>query len=324
MTGARKRTGTARSIIATLAAFALVGCASARGPLLYVADPDSDGVVVVDPTGRAPLVRVPEILKPWDVAVSPDGKTVYVGGRGRSVAAIRTDTHAITRVDAGGLPQAVDVSSDGRALFVANVKDHTVSVISTKTGALLAQPRVGPRPVAVAAIPRRPAVYVVSYFSGTVSVVSTVTYQLVETIPVGQFPVEIAVSIDGRFAYVTNQGSAEVSVIDTARDVVVATVPVGVNPTGIAMSPDGGVAYVANGGSDTVSVVSTASDRELAAIPVGPSPWGVAVSPDGGRVYVTHRGTNRIAVIDAAARHITAWLDTDAPDGLLGIAVVPR
>ena len=56
------------------------------------------------------------------------------------------------------VPQAVDVSPDGRVLFVANAKDQTLSAISLKTGHLLAQPRVGALPIAVAAIPRRPAV----------------------------------------------------------------------------------------------------------------------------------------------------------------------
>ena len=141
---------------------AAVGCATVRSPMAYVAGLDSDSLAIVDTATDRVVARIADVPQPWDIVVSSDGRTIYVGGKGRTVSAVGSDSHTIIdRIAAGKVPQAVDVSADGRALFVANAMDHTLSVISTSSRALLAQPRVGALPVAVAAIKNRPAVLVV-------------------------------------------------------------------------------------------------------------------------------------------------------------------
>jgi DNA-binding beta-propeller fold protein YncE len=129
---------------------------------LYLADLDANRVIIVDPERRAVIARIADVPRPSGLAVAPDGRTVYAGGEGRAVTAIDASTHSVRRIESGAAPHAVDVSSDGRALFAANAKDQTLSMIGIPSGRLLARPRVGALPIAVAAIPRRPAVYVVN------------------------------------------------------------------------------------------------------------------------------------------------------------------
>ena len=266
---------------------------------------------------------------PGALALSPDGKRLYVANTGSgTVSVINTDylpTHrrqsraTSSRLDitVGSSPSALALGADGR-LYVANRGSNTVSVINTATntagrhepqylwhaihfGGVLAQ-RVGDRP-------RRPAVcgqHRQRHGVGDQHQQLRVT----NTITVGSQPASVALGADGRL-YVANTGSNTVSVINTATNTLIDTNPnvvwharnsVGSSPTSVALSPDGGLAYVANG-NDTVSVISTKDYTVVSTVAIDSDTSGghvVAVSPNG-TVYVTDAVDKSVRVLVLSA-----------------------
>jgi YVTN family beta-propeller protein len=281
----------------------------------------------------------------------------------------------IATIPVGMFPMGVAVSPDGRKVYVTNETSNNVSVISTFTNRVIGSAiPVGTHPVGVAVSPDGRKVYVTntSTSSYNVSVIDTAKNRVTATIPVGQLPLGVAVTPDGvhhspphlradrrgeepgragdatNKVYVANAGSNNVSVVDAATNKVIATIPVGLQPIGVAVSPvqrkrederergdgggrerepEGGKVYVVNELSNSVSVIDAATNTVIATIPVGTQPAGVAVSPDGSRVYVTNANSpdfsqpGTVSVIDAATNTVIATIPVGTTPG--GVSVTP-
>jgi YVTN family beta-propeller protein len=104
--------------------------------LLYVALSNGDGIAVVDTaTNRvlrtlsdAPHVRSPLSSSPEGLAVSPDGRFLYVANAGDDDVAVFSlgdrgdDEQQLGRIPTAWYPTAVVVGKDGRTLYVTNGK----------------------------------------------------------------------------------------------------------------------------------------------------------------------------------------------------------
>ena len=220
---------------------------------------------------------------PFAIAISPDGKSVYVanyisnGPDGISQYTVGPDgalsPMTPATVAGGDGPAGIAVSPDGKSVYVTN--DNVIG-----PGAI-SQYSVGPTG---ALSPMTPA-----------------------TVAGGSNPVGIAVSPDGKSVYVTNQGAIGpdgISQYTVGPDgalspMTPATVAAGNSPFAIAIGPDGKSAYVANLGAlgmNGVSEYSVGADGALspmtpATVAAGNNPLGIAVSPDGTSVYVANDGT---------------------------------
>jgi YVTN family beta-propeller protein len=166
-------------LLVLLVAFS--GQPAQAAPFAYVTNVLDGTVSVVDTATPAVVATIPVGSFPSAVAVTPDGKHVYVANRGT-----------------GAVPGAV-------------------SVIDTSSNAVVATVPVGINPTGVAITPDGTHAYVTnanlnSGARGTVSVISTATNKVVATIPAGINPFGIAITPDGKRAYVTNEAGT-VSVI---------------------------------------------------------------------------------------------------------------
>lgn len=123
---------------------------SSDGRLLFVANPEADSVSVVD-VGKRKLQReillapsppavdpgtgayTPAVM-PRDVALSPDGATLYVTGeRSSRLYAVDVESAKVTgSVRVGSEPIGVVVSSDGKHAFVACSEDGSVVEVDTR------------------------------------------------------------------------------------------------------------------------------------------------------------------------------------------------
>ena len=119
-------------------------------PYVYVANQVSSAVTAYDvATGTS--TAIPVGTQPGDVAVSPDGTTVYAtNGRSNTVSVISTATNTVT-IPVGGTPGSVAVSPDGRTVYVTNYGGNDISVISAATGTVTSTVPAGTGPSGVAA-----------------------------------------------------------------------------------------------------------------------------------------------------------------------------
>jgi YVTN family beta-propeller protein len=227
-----------------------------------------------------------------DVAVSPDGKTIYVADEDDdSVEIIDALTHAVTVVDGFSSPQGIAVSPDGSTVYVANSSSNTLDVMTNIN-------------------------------------TSQQTYTIMP-IAVGQYPLGVAVSPDGSTVYVANNDEDTLSVI---TDINVSgntfshtNVPVGVRPTDVAVSPDGSTIYVTNNGdwstpnSGSVSIVNALSLATSAPLTGYDETVGIAVSPSGSNIVFS--SLNRVTIVNTVTGAETGF---DITGNLKGVAISPN
>jgi YVTN family beta-propeller protein len=235
----------------------------------------------------------------------------------------------VATISVGINPVGVALTPDGAFAYVANQTfPGTVSVIDTRSNAVISTIPVGPFPTGIAITPNGRFVYVVDGTSpGAVSVIDTITRNVVATIPEGVFPDWVAITPDGAFAYVTNTFStpAYISVISTATNTQVATIPVGQQPAGIAITPNGAFAYVTDVLAGNVDVIDLRTNSLVSTIAVGINPGRVSITRDGAFAYVSNFNSGSISVIDTRTNTVAATvpvgiepLDTAfSSDGLL-------
>src|SRR3569833_3301520 len=107
------------------------------GVRLYVVNADADSVSMIDPVARKLVAEValgkpalavdgtftPSVM-PRALAVSPDGKTLYVSGeRAGALFAIDVASSRIRSVKVGSAPIGVLVAADGTGVYVACAQD---------------------------------------------------------------------------------------------------------------------------------------------------------------------------------------------------------
>ena len=152
---------------------------SPDGEYAYVTT--GDGIDVID-VAAASVVRVFRRPGPQGIAVSADGRTLYVtypsANSVRKLNAATGATLGVTRT--GAEPYAI--AAAGASLYVADMNDDTVSVVSAATGKVTSTIGVGRLPMSVAAAPNGKQVWVGNGLSGSVSVISVTSGQVTATI----------------------------------------------------------------------------------------------------------------------------------------------
>jgi gliding motility-associated-like protein len=121
---------------------------TATNSYVYVINTATKQVVATLATGYAGMGA------PFAVAISPDGKTLYVGvtgiGTQNAVQIFNTATNAMTYsvnfVAGQGIPSGLCISPDGAWLYVSMTDTNTLTVISTKTNTVVANIPVGNNP----------------------------------------------------------------------------------------------------------------------------------------------------------------------------------
>jgi YVTN family beta-propeller protein len=219
-----------------------------------------NAILVLDTASRTVTASIPAEKFPYAIAVSPDGRQLYVPNHDVNlVSVVNTATNTVVqKIAVKPNPHCVAYSINGRRAYIANHASNIVTVLDTKNGAILNEIPVGRSPHALAMSPDRARVYVVDYDSDEVSVIDPATNTVAATIKVQREPQSVAFAPDSKHAYVVNDGSNTVSVIDTATNQITATVPTGQDPTNVFVTPDGKRAYVTNISSNDVTVLNTA------------------------------------------------------------------
>lgn len=247
-------------------------------------DKGADGIGVVD-LATLKLVKVLRgVSDPEQLAVSRDGKRLFVASEdtGQAIILDATDGHVLAKLPVGGEPEGVTLSPDGRHVYMSSEEDHHVAVIDVATSKVLTALEVGQRPRFTEFSDDGATAYVSGENDGSITVIDARALKVLRTIrlqgPLTR-PVGMVVSHDGRRLFTVTGRGRNLLDIDIGSGQVLRSVEVGPRPWGVALSPAGDVLYTANGSSNDVSVVDVASFRILTRIPVGDAPWGAVIVP---------------------------------------------
>jgi YVTN family beta-propeller protein len=254
------------------------------GGSAYIVEGEADAVAAVDPTTRKLVKAIPVGELPESLAVSPDGKTVYVVNHNSedvSIIDTATNTSPPGSIPVGGEPYAIAFAPNGKFAYVG-VDETLVTIDTTKEG-----------------------------------VVGT-------PIPIGNGAHVIAFAPDGATAYVSEEAPPAVAIISTTLHKEVGAIPMpGANPWGVAVSPDGKRLYVADHKAGTVTAFSTATEEPIGTpIEVGELPYELAFTPDGKKLYVADYQSNDVTPIDPTTNKALAPIQLPGL-GVWQLAITP-
>ncbi len=184
--------------------------------ILFAADRNSNQIVVFDTESKVVLARMPSESNPYDLVVSPDGKTLYgTNISSDSVSVYDAQTFQLRRVlPTGDNPGAMALSADGR-LFVSCSNDNSVTVLDTSTGDTLEK-------------------IITSLYPGD---------------PEGSTPTALALDLSSHRLFVANADNNDVAVVDvssTGRSRVLGFLPTGWYPSALVLNRAGTRVFIGN------------------------------------------------------------------------------
>ncbi len=249
------------------------------------------------------------------------------------------DGSVTRRIALPDTPGGLALSPDGKTLFVTGATpEGCVRIVSAATGEVQGTIALGHTPVAPVLSPDGATLFVCNRFNNDVSAIDVAGRNELARIPVSREPIAAAITPDGKTLVVANlvptgasdgdYTAANVSLIDTAAKNVAATVtlPNGSSSLhGVCVSPDGKFAYVAHilsryqlpttqlergwMNTNALSIIDTEQKKLVNTVLLddvdlgAANPWAAACTADGKSLCVTHAGTHELSVIDRAALH---------------------
>jgi YVTN family beta-propeller protein len=266
---------------------------SPDGARMYLSNEVRHTLDVVEMPGLTIAARVPLSGRPNNVAISKDGRKVYVGIAQAPGALDVIDTVALKNVKTvptKGAIHNVYVTPDGRWAVAGSIPEKTISIVDTATDTLARTipMSAGIRPMAFTTKPDGSTDRIIvqlSDFHGFATVdfaTGSETARVEHPAIAGEHPHTdglqgapahgLAVSPDGTRLWSTSKvyGYAYVHSLPDLKEV--GRVFVGQHPEWVTFTPDGKYIYVAAAGDNTVFVVDAVAIREVARIPVGNVP----------------------------------------------------
>lgn len=212
---------------------------SRDGSRLWVTCEGNQAVLEIDPAeGKIRKVWRTEQETSHMIVATRDEKKLYVANIGSgSVSVINRITDEVTNLPTGPGAEGIDISPDGKEVWVTNREAHTISVIETKSDRVTASFESGGKmPIRVKFTPDGTQAWVSTARSNAVTVFDAARRSKVATIPVGSMPVGIEISPDGRHAFVANTNDNKVTVIDVKARKAIRSFTTGNEPDGMAWS----------------------------------------------------------------------------------------
>ena len=158
---------------------------------------------------------------PSKVAFSPDGSKAYVVTNDGLVTYSVKDRRVIGFTSGIGLAHGIAVSPDGKTIYVTDTTGRSVKVIDARTGRVTGSIGVGDTPWDGVLSSNGATLYVANMNSDSVSVISTATDTVTDTISITGGPDTLALTPDGSQLWVAQQTLAFVDVIDTSDNSLV-------------------------------------------------------------------------------------------------------
>jgi YVTN family beta-propeller protein len=268
-------------------------------------------VAVLDTGANRVLSTIPIPPGPHGLAITPDGRKVYVSSDGAStVSVIDTTTDRVAgSIEVGPMPHGIAISRDGRQVVVSAFGMNQAVIIDTTSDRVVGQVPV-PQPHNSAISPDGHTAYVGSQQQGATALV---ILDLARKMEVGKVlldkaPRALDLSPDGEWLYFTLAGVDAVQVLEARGNHVIGQIPVGASPHHPLLTPDGHVGLVVSQGPGELEILDPTRHTVSGTVRVGRAPHWIATSSDGHTAYVTNEGSNDVSVIDLTSRRVTATI----------------
>ncbi|MEZ5347100.1 MAG: cytochrome D1 domain-containing protein [Pyrinomonadaceae bacterium] len=192
-------------------------------------NPQKDAVDWIIGTGQSAthmLVFTPDKKKLYTANIASDTVTVINPAGGASPQNIR-------QIQVGKQPEAIDVSPDGKELWVGQNGDGKISIIDTATDKVIEDISVGKVPIRIKFTPDGSKVLVSDASAGELVVVDSKTRKEIKRATVGGTPVGIQLQPDGKRAFVALTQLDTVKVFDLETMEFIKDIKPGNNPDGM-------------------------------------------------------------------------------------------
>lgn len=140
----------------------------------------------------------------------------------------------IAQLSVGKQPEAIAVSPDGRELWVGQNGDGQVSIIDTATNKLKETIKVGQVPIRVKFTPDGKRVLISDPPKGELVILDAATRKEIKRMTVGEVPVGIVITPDGRRAFIATMQSNKIVEINLDDLTLARSLETGKGPDGMA------------------------------------------------------------------------------------------
>ena len=320
-------------------------------PFVYVANAGDTTVSVIDAANNMVIATVDLGFPPNNdgVAITPDGKTVYV-----STAThvdnfvvridVATNTTILPNIQMSGNPDSIAIAPNGLFAYVT-CNDGTINRITLATNAVDVIGGGLSNPGDITIAPNGLTAYVCDL--GLMAIVPvnliTNTILLANQVSIYDEPYGIKVTPDNAYAYVCSFNNGQVIQLNLANplaptitNTIIIPIPLGgaspASPRGIALTADGNTMYVTDFKfqNHTVTPINISNPASLSTgtqVTVGFDPWVIAITPDGTSAYVSNNGTSNpgtVTELDITTRLApTVKTTVDIGNIPAGLAITP-
>jgi DNA-binding beta-propeller fold protein YncE len=172
----------------------------------------------------------------WMLAGSRDERRIFVAHlEGQAVSVIDRRRDTVVTVAGPGRQIGIEVTPDGREVWVTAADSGKVMVLEAAGGRRLATfTSGGEGPARVRFTPDGRLAVIPHDVSSTLTLIEVASRKTIVSIPLAAVPKVLALSPDGRFAAVTHPDAKMVSIVDLERRTVSRTIGIPGVPDGIA------------------------------------------------------------------------------------------
>ncbi len=324
-------------VLLSLAAASGIYAADSAGyrEKLYILSSADDDMTVVDVATNEIVGAVTVGALPHGIAAPGSHKLLYVATEG--------EDHGVTVVDPvndkvvarhrvfGKRPNEIDITSDGRYLYLPARGECRYEVFDTVKKALIAKIPVNGYPHNVVVSPDDRFMYLSAYDRGSLSaenarkagectslnkkiyVVDAKTHEVAATVDTLEAPRPIAVSPDGKRLYANTDNLLGFVTLDLEKRKLLYRSEYALTEDeratlsrshGIGATPDNKEVWSTNINHGFVHVFDVTADppQQIAKLKTGRTPLWLTMTPDGRTVYIANTADDTISVFDAKTK----------------------
>jgi YVTN family beta-propeller protein len=178
-------------------------------------------------------------MKTHMVVVTRDSRKIYAANAASNTVTVIEQDEVIgivkiAHIPVGSAPEGIDLSPDGRQLWVAHLGDGGLSIIDVATDRVSRVIKAGKTPIRVKFSPDGRRVLVTDMQGGEVIVLDPVSGNELARIDVGVVPIGILIQPDSRRAFISLPATGQLAVLDLERLTLAGKISAGAGPDGMA------------------------------------------------------------------------------------------